>query len=441
MEIAFEQLAERIERAVQHTEFTDVFRRRLDSSGIRALYAERVWDVFSLPNTDAIAVPHAELSELVSALMPLIERYVSPETGEVGNGLYHLTGALASPRLPSVEGYARILVLASTRIGPRRVTEMLAGWLEGQPITLWSCYLLKGAITDGELNPVDGLCIDTLSSSHGEFPRSLAAQIDEHNYRNAQFASRAIVSYELETEPALYIPGEGPSGFAAFATAPEIRNPELRSVSVEGLCRALSLEINGNVDWFRHWWEFGDVYAFFLSPGSSFNHKEIDGSTPLIVSEQQLAKSLDWNRQLNEFTKMDLGIARWRRSKQAATIEERLIELRIAMEAVLLTDDRNPMGEKTHRLALRGAWLLGGTFEERKQRFDSLRQAYGLASRVLHAGSLRSENETADLETISEAQDICRDAILRIIEDQDTPDWTSVVLGEGFHRLTEDPTG
>ena len=88
------------------------------------------------------------------------------------------------------------------------------------------------------------------------------------------------------------------------------------------------------------------------------------------------------------------------------------------MESVLLPDDRGVVGEKRHRLATRGAWLLGETLEQRKSYFRSLRDAYGFASSVLHAGRLKKKGEKARDKAIAEAQGICRAAILRIAEGQ-----------------------
>ena len=142
---------------------------------------------------------------------------------------------------------------------------------------------------------------------------------------------------------------------------------------------------------------------------------------------------------LDGFTMLDLGIARWRRSKRATTKEEQLVELRIAMESVLLADDKGAVGEKSHRLAIRGAWLLGETFEQRKTYFRSLRAAYSFASNVMHAGSLKKQHEEARARVLDEAQDICRAAILRIAKAKAMPDWTDIILGEGFHRQPEGP--
>ena len=212
-------------------------------------------------------------------------------------------------------------------------------------------------------------------------------------------------------------------------------------MSMDGLCRAMSVETNSYVDWFRQWWDYGDVDAFFLNPGFSYRSNDISNSPPSLVSEQQLERCLELHGLLDGFTKLDLGIARWRRSKRATAKEEQLVELRIAMESVLLADDNGTVGEKSHRLAIRGAWLLGDTLEERKKYFRRLREAYGFASNVLHAGSLKKQKEEARAKAFAEAQDICRAAILRIAiaKDKAMLNWTEIILGKGFHRRPEGP--
>ena len=201
----------------------------------------------------------------------------------------------------------------------------------------------------------------------------------------------------------------------------------------------MSVEINNHVDWFRLWWDYGDVEAFFVNPGHSHNWRDISNPPPILVSDQQLERSLELQGLLDGFTILDLGIARWRRSKGAPTQEDRLVELRIAMESILLAYDKGVVGEKTHRLAMRGAWLLGETFEQRRAYFRSLRAAYGLASNVLHAGTLKKKDQEMRAKILDEAQDICRAAILRIAKSKAMPDWTGIILGEGFHRRPEGP--
>ena len=439
MDMEIERLTECIARAVHQAEFTNVLGQRFDSTVMHEWYARKRWREYSLSNTDAISVRETELTDLVSELTPMVAYYTSPETGTIGNGFYKLMGSQASPRLPSVEEYAKVLVLAAVRVGPERVAGLFAEWVEGRPIRAWLCALLKGARTDGGLRPVDGLRLETLPSNGDEFPRSLSVQIDEHDIRHEQYAQRAMLSLEHEVGPALYSPDGDVSSFPELPLRPAIRNAELSSVTMDGLCRAMSVETNTYVDWFRQWWDYGDVDAFFLKPGFSCTRRDISDSPSSLVSEQQLERCLELHGLLDGFTMLDLGIARWRRSKRATTKEEQLVELRIAMESILLADDNGAVGEKGHRLGIRGAWLLGETLEQRKRYFRSLREAYGFASTVLHAGRLKKQKEEARARVLNEAQDICRAAILRIAKAKAMPNWTDIILGKGFHRRPEGP--
>ena len=437
MDMAIERLKECIGRAVHQTVFANFLKQHFDSSMMHELYVSKRNREYSLPNTDAINVREPELTELVSQLAPMISPYVSSETGEIGNGFYILLGSLASPPLPSIKDYAKVLVLAAARVGPERVAGLFAEWIEGRPIRIYLRGLLKGAKTDGELRPMDGLSLDTLPSNGDEFPRSLSVQIDEHDIRHEQYAQRAILSLEYETGPALYSPDGEMTGFPELIPRPAIRNPDLALVSIDGLCRAMSVETNNYVDWFRQWWDYGDVDAFFLNPGFGYSSRDIRNSPPNSVTKRQLESSLELHGLLGNFSLLDLGIAKWRRSKWPITEEEQLVELRIAMESILLADDNGVVSEKSFRLATRGAWLLGETFEQREEYFRSLRRAYNFSSSVLHAGNLKQKDKEERTRVLAEAQDICRAAILRIAKDKAMPNWTDIILGKEFHRLMD----
>ena len=247
------------------------------------------------------------------------------------------------------------------------------------------------------------------------------------------------MSLEHDVGPALYSPDDDIPSFPENLPRPTIRNPELSSVSLDGLCRAMSVEINNYVDWFRQWWDYRDVHAFSLNAGHSYSWRDISNSPPSLVSAEQLERCLVLQRLLDGFKELDLPIAKWRRSKRATSKEDQLIELRIALESLLLSDDKGVVGEKSHRLTIRGAWLMGETLEQRKTYFRSLRKAYNYASRVLHAGIPKKRDEEARAKTLNEAQDICRDTIMRIAEAKAMPDWTDIILGKGFHRRPEGP--
>ena len=420
-------LTERIDHAVRQAVFTDVFRNPVNSPTIGQLY--KVNRRFPLTSADAISVPQSQLAGLVSELDASLGIYKSPDSGSVGNGLYHLMGSSASPRLPSVEDYAKILVLAASRIGSDRVTKLLAGWLQGKGLRTYSCVLLKGIETEGKLAPMDGMYLESLPTNGDDFPRSL--RIDESDIRHEQFAKRAMLSIEYETASPLYDPQVHRENFPPTLPRHNLVNPELSSISVESFCRAMSLAANNYVDWFIQWEDYGDVEAFFLNPGFSSRRKETTNSSPVLVSEEDLRGCLEIHAQLHEFSGLDLAITRWRQSKRSTMTHDQLIELRIALESVLLNDDKGSIGEKRYRLAIRGGWFLGKTFNERKDYFDTLRAVYDYASSVIHAGILKEKKQHELSKTISDAQDICRDAILRIARAKEMPDWAAVVLDRG----------
>ena len=306
----------------------------------------------------------------------------------------------------------------------RRVSDMFSAWLRGEPVRLHSCALLKGFKTKSKLRPVAGMHLETLGN-HKDFPKSL--RIDGFDIRQEQFGGRAMLCIEYETDPALYDPDTARNTPSMTPRRPNLVNPELASVSLESFCRSMSLVADNHVDWFIQWDDYGDIEAFFLGSGFSSRRKDTTNPPAVLVSDRDVRSCLGTHADLEAFSKLNLAIARWQRSKRSTATYEQLVELRIALESVLLSDDRGS-GEKRYRLAVRGAWFLGSTFDERQKHFRTLKTLYDYASSVIHAGSPKVKPSAPLEETISNAQGLCRQAILRIIRARAMPDWTHVVL-------------
>lgn len=173
-------LRERIDNALAHAEFTDMFGRRFDASLLRQLYEAKQHCVFG--STDSISVRGAELHALACELDALLGSYKSP-SGSVGNGLYLLTGTSGSPRLPSVEDYAKGFVLAAARIGSEPVLELFSGWLGGVPVRRRHCALLRGVETEGVLEPVAGMRLETLRPTSDDYDRT--HRIDDYGIHHS----------------------------------------------------------------------------------------------------------------------------------------------------------------------------------------------------------------------------------------------------------------
>ena len=104
---------------------------------------------------------------------------------------------------------------------------------------------------------------------------------------------------------------------------------------------------------------------------------------------------------------------------------DRAIDLRIALEALYLDSD---VGELGFRLATTCARHLGGTLEERRDTWNAIRAFYGLASRIVH-GSEESQSWGAEAPRIEQATELCRNGILKILENGERPVWRDLLLG------------
>jgi len=131
--------------------------------------------------------------------------------------------------------------------------------------------------------------------------------------------------------------------------------------------------------------------------------------------------------------KLRIPIDRWVRSKTDKDPVDKIIDLGIAFESIYLAD----IGETTElsfRLRLRAAWHLGKDKESRKELLKKFGQIYTCRSKAVHNGQLdetvRFGGERIPiLEFIERAQDLCRQSIIKIMEDGQFPNWNDLILG------------
>ena len=129
--------------------------------------------------------------------------------------------------------------------------------------------------------------------------------------------------------------------------------------------------------------------------------------------------------------KLQIAVDRWRRSMaEDAQLEDRYIDLRIALEAIYLKDFGNERSQEMRfRLALCGAWHLGVDFEDRRSTRKALRDAYDTASRAVHEGEVPKDAARV----LPTAQDLCRRGILRLLREGPPKDWGDLLLGGDSH--------
>ncbi len=195
-------LVERIDNCIAHARFTDFFHRQFNSSDMQQMYETE--QSCPLSSTEAIVVPLQSLRALTSELDTLLGVNKSPVSGAIGNGLYLLMGTSGSPRLPPIEEYAKILVLAAARIGSERVSALFSGWLDGTTIRTRSSVQLQGIETQELLKPIDGMRIETLPPTVE--PIYGPMRIDEYGRPLDLYNNRTMFTLEYESIPGLYDP-------------------------------------------------------------------------------------------------------------------------------------------------------------------------------------------------------------------------------------------
>ena len=118
-----------------------------------------------------------------------------------------------------------------------------------------------------------------------------------------------------------------------------------------------------------------------------------------------------------------LAAARWQKSMTPhGDLNDRFIDLRIALEALLLPDGTD--WQLSYTLAVRGAWLLGEGAIGRREAWKTLRSTCSAASKLVHGKTAKP----ADMAPLADAQRLCRKGILRVLCEGPVRDWDSLIL-------------
>ena len=164
--------------------------------------------------------------------------------------------------------------------------------------------------------------------------------------------------------------------------------------------------------------EVYDVIGFGTSKFSKYNLTEFN---QVFSSFNRLAKP--------EKDRFRIILNRLSQSKRRMQIEDKILDLGIALEMMLLNDNRNN-DQLSLSFRLRGSWFLCSTSQERLEIYKKLKDIYNYRSQVAHSGILCGGNEGKKrqvTEAFTEYQNIagriCRKLIINGM-----PDWDRVVL-------------
>ena len=423
---------------------------------LREILERNRWDDQELNRVRSarLIIPDESISQLENHLRLLLKDYIDTETDRIGYALPRIgqdghkretiqaNGLFTIDCTSSLDGFTKGLIKGAAILGVERVTCLLSGWLEGQPIEYRTSAILNGVTISEPLTPIDAVHIEPLPLSSDKLP----AHLPKRGEMSAEaYLGRTVLSIDCTASPALFRPQTDESGKNVQAAA-------IPNVDIDTVCQALSLECDSQVEVGFYWHDYQELAAFFLTDNNSswslgaarFRHRSLGWSlntdfttgvttlrlgdqSILDLAETQLRSILRALETLDSKTRM--AVSRWMKSKDSSeNLADRFIDLRIALESLYLKDFPNGYRQEMRfRLALFGAWYLGTDFEDRKRILKRLREAYDAASGAVHSGDLDFTAENQKL--LSDGQDLCRRGILKLLKEGPPPDWGDLILG------------
>ena len=225
----------------------------------------------------------------------------------------------------------------------------------------------------------------------------------------------------------------------------KIKSTEFPNFDVDKFYHALSLITNYAVKPLFQWQYMGEDELFNV--GDWWYTKLMrtrvmldSGSGIHVINETDIDKAkclyqLLTNPSSNIGGKLQISIDRWVKSKTSQTPEDKIIDLAIAFESLYLSGIDSKT-ELRFRLSLHAAWHLRKDKEQRKALMKEFKTIYDWRSTVVHTGKLPNKTKRTPYTPeevkafIAKAQNLCRDSIIKILEDGKFPDWNDLILGE-----------
>ena len=440
--------------------FVTSYRQRSDevisAQELREIIESRTWQdkEYEMAYRAELSVPSSSLAQISDFVRAELDHCVDSSTDRIGHAFPGSNFSRRMTSLPDgtkftyiscVPDFAEALVRGAAILGTQRVASLLAGWADNEPALFKTRTLLNGeGLLAEPLSPMDGIRIEPLPLASSDFtfflPRTNGRSLGD-------YLARMVITIDDLTTPALFHPSNEKQVQTSRATA-------MPGIDATTICTALSLEADIHADIAFFWMDFGELVAFSKGHQNSIwssgqQHYRSHPYTNMTIGHESHPDGLSMvlaDDQTLDITEEELGrnlaalagvrsnqlrvaASRWQSTKNTrASLEDRFIDLRIALESLYLRDFTNEQSQEMRfRLALFAAWHLGADYEERNTIRTKLRGAYDKASKAVHLGHVESTQENRDL--LSDAQALCRRGVLRLLKDGAPQDWGNLILG------------
>ena len=318
--------------------------------------------------------------------------------------------------------------------------------------TFKKIVLLEGPIYDSflqseiedkrEIRVSDGIRLVLFPINASEFPPYLFDWSFNHVVKNAGsslFRQRTVLIIDQTVSPLFCkFPTENENQFEI-----KTKSTEFPNFDVEKFCQAFSLVSNYPVEPVHQWSYINQDELFNLQSlpiivHNLFTPKVISRVT--IIDETHIEKIKDQYRRLVNLSsdvaeKLQVPINRWIKSKAERNPVDKMIDLGIALESLYVPAKVPGKSRKiVHNLKKNASGYLGKNKENREKLKEKFKVIYDCRCDAVHEGRL-GDSVTIDGESITmsrfieKAQDLCRESIIKILEDGEFPDWNNLILG------------
>ena len=297
--------------------------------------------------------------------------------------------------------------------------------------------LLEGIHVDSEIQVHEGIKLVPLSYEFLELPPYLP--ILDQIYPTS-FVGKTLLVINTSISPMLHKPH---STFDGYSFQIKIRSKNHQNLDIgqfqEKFCCSLSLVCDSPIQVSLRWVVVSPSEFFNLNHGLALL-QGMRNVTRTIVSTEKVtvpkvsdAASLCEimaNLNSNTVERLRVPIYRWIASKTEKNYVDKIIDLGIALEAIYLSEFKN---ELSFRLALHAAHYLGRDKEDRQRLFQELKFFYKYRSDVVHGKIINymvkvGKRSIGLQELTNRAQDLCKESIMKIIDDGEFPDWDDLIL-------------